>query len=194
MNPRLRHALPWLVVAVFGLWGRFCYGPAMKTAGDKAGAERVRAAFLESAGQRETALRQQQDAQVATLTAELAKWQQIKQRTVTQWRPSKPDTVPGPERVVAETVTVTREPTVSEILEQANRTINACQLALGTCDQRIRNLLLALDSTTASRDYWKGEARPSLWRQLKQLPGRAATSTALMGAGYMACKLTGDHE
>lgn len=192
MNPTLRHSLPWLVVAVVGLWGRFCYGPSMKAKGKDAGAEEVRATVIDSLAQREDSLRKWFAVQMAGWQAESLRWANMPRRVVvkvdTQWV-----NVPGAERVVVRVDTVTREPTIAEIIEQANRTINACQLALGTCDARVRNLLMANDSLTVSLRYWRSEARPSLWRQIQQLPGRAVVPATIAGLAWAACKV-GDEE
>jgi hypothetical protein len=127
----------------------------------------------------------------ANFRAELARWQAMKQRVrvAVKVETLPPTTVPGPVRIVVRDST--RPPTLEEILNAADATIQRCSTALGTCELTVGNLREQLSISTELVSVWRRRAQPSLWDQIKQLPGRAVTTTATAVVGYAACKIGG---
>ena len=79
-------------------------------------------------------------------------------------------------------------PTLEDILRQAEGTIASCATALGTCEQQTANARQQAALYQQQVDIWRRKAQPSLWEQLKQIPGRALTTSAIYGAGYFTCR------
>jgi len=89
----------------------------------------------------------------------------------------------------SDTVTLTKRESV--LVFVADSLVTACRETLTSCSQRIGNLQQQLSLTTEQRDLWRHRAQPSLWDQLKQIPGRALTTSAIATAGFFACKIGG---
>lgn len=93
-------------------------------------------------------------------------------------------------------------PSLDDVIRQANATIASCRSVLANCEARAANAeqrVVGLDSLWRNAESrasqyqlqartWQRIARPSLWEQLKQIPGRALTTSAIVGATWLACK------
>lgn len=88
----------------------------------------------------------------------------------------------------SDTVVLTRRESV--LVFAADSLVRACRAAIGSCEATAINLREQLSFTTQQRDLWRRRAQPSLWDQVKQLPGRAVSTAAIASAGYAACVFT----
>jgi hypothetical protein len=88
----------------------------------------------------------------------------------------------------SDTVVLTRRESV--LVFAADSLVRACRAAIGSCEATAINLREQLSLTTQQRDLWQRRAQPSLWDQIKQLPGRAASTAAIASVGYAACVVT----
>ena len=84
-----------------------------------------------------------------------------------------------------DTVTLTKRESV--LVFVADSLVTSCRETVSSCSALVGNLREQLSLTSAQRDLWHRKAQPSLWEQLKQIPQKAITSTALMSVGYAAC-------
>ena len=87
-----------------------------------------------------------------------------------------------------DTVTLTKRESV--LVFVADSLVVACREAVSSCTALVGNLREQLSLTTQQRDLWQRRAQPSLWEQIKQLPGRAVTTAAIASAAYAACVIT----
>jgi hypothetical protein len=134
----------------------------------------------------------------ATAQQEFERWQ----RVVQGWEVYA-DSVPG----------------LRELLNQGTAALNSCRAETANCEQRAANAekrvadvdlqrlnaearAANLDTARANaedrtREFarqaatWERIARPSLWEQLKQIPGRVLTTSAIYSAGYFTCRAIG---
>lgn len=70
---------------------------------------------------------------------------------------------------------------VRDVLRADSTAIAACLVTVLTCEQRVAVRDSTISLLMTDRDYWKGEARPSLWTQVKQVPGRVGSHAIVTG-------------
>lgn len=155
MNPLLLKAGGWAIAAALLVSLKVQYDRNQRAIG--AMGERLKVAdstlaVTIAAGAR---LAVKYDEDTAAFSTELAEWKAIKQRVrlVAKVETLPPRTVPGPERIVVRDST--RPPTLEEILNAADATIQRCSTALGTCESRISNLQQQLTATETQRDAYR---------------------------------------
>lgn len=176
MNPLLIKAAPYAIAAVLLVSMKVQYDRNQRAIG--AMAERLRTAdstlaVAVAAGAR---LAVKYDEDTAAFSTELAAWKAMKRRIVQKLETLPPRTVPGPERIVVRDTT--RLPTLEEILNAADATIQKCSIALTTCESRIANLQQQLTATETQRDAFK-RLQPSGWRTVTTTARDAAIGAAL---------------
>lgn len=159
MNPLLIKAAPYAIAAVLLVSMKVQYDRNQRNIGAMAERLHVTDSTLKVAVAAGARLAVKYDEDTAAFSTELAAWKAIKQRAriVPKWDTLPPDTVPGPERIV------TRPPTLEEILNAADATIQRCSTALGTCERRIDNLQKQLALVAVERDAYK-RLQPSGFR------------------------------
>lgn len=147
MNPRLRHALPWLVVAVLGLFAKCTYDGRRRAEGREA-----------------VALEQRRVAEKQLLAARTRVDTVYRVDTARLWR-----TVTRTETLLdtllkSDTIVLTKRESV--LVFVADSLIGQCRAAVLTCEARVRvrdslNAVLLQD-----RNYWRGRSSPSLLTRL----------------------------
>lgn len=209
LTPRVLTALPYLAVAATLILAK-CQHDATKA---QWGVDQIRLHLSDSTVNvlRRDSVRTAGRLAVLAVDSALLADQATKLRTDFQREQRRWETMVADWRqIAANRDTVFVEPTlppttVPELIEQANATIGACRMALGNCEARATNaesraavndsLWRTAESKAAQyllqSNIWRHRAQPSLWQQLKQLPGRAVTTTAIASVGYAACKLGG---
>lgn len=159
MVAMLSKVAPWLLLAVALAFGKCTYDGRRRAEGREAVALEQRRVALDSLAKQTRRV----DSVYVRDTVRL--W-----RTVTDIR-TLLDTL-----MQSDTVVLTRRESV--IVYRADSAVNACTIAIGTCEERVRVRDLRIDSLNADRNYWRRKSNPSLLTQL-------STASKWLAVGFL---------